>query len=110
MPIVHGDSQKSQDTTMSSLILPGVSRQTCKLCKETAKSDNQVSGLPDFIPNSRNRHLRQVAFIVSSQPIGGCSRSRRWQRTVSKMQQLRREQHCNMLLFRVSEFSVRILL
>ena len=88
MPIVHRDCQKSQDITMSSLILPGVSRQTCKLRKETAKSDNQMSGLPDFIPNSRNRHLREFAVVVSSQPIGGCSRSRRWQRTVSKMQQL----------------------
>ena len=109
MPIVHRDSQKSQDITMSSLILSGVSRQTCKLRKETAKSNDQVPGLPDFIPNSRNRLLRLFAVIVSSQPIGECSRSRRWQPTVSKMQRLRREQHRDMLLFRVPEFSVRIL-
>ena len=109
MPIVRRDGQKSQDITVSSLILPGVSRQACKLRKETAKNNNQMPGLPGFIPHSRNRHLRQVAVIVSSQPVGGCSRSRRWQRTVSEMQQLRREQHGNMLLFRVPELSVCIL-
>ena len=65
MPIVLRDSKKPQDITMSSLILPGVSRQTGKLRKKTATDNNQMSGLPNFISNSRDRHLRQFAFFVS---------------------------------------------
>ena len=75
MPTVLRYSQKPQDIAMSSLILPGVSRQTGKLRKKTATDNNQMSCWSDFLSNSRHRHLRQFAFVVSSQPTGGCSRS-----------------------------------
>ena len=77
MPTVLRYSQKPQDITMSSLILPRVSRQTGKLRKKTAANINQMSGLPGFISNPRHKHLRQFAFFFSSQPTGGCSRSSR---------------------------------
>ena len=94
---------------MSSLILPWVSRLTGKLRKKTATNNHQMSGLPDFLSNSRHRYLRQFAFIVSSQPTGGCSRSWRWHRSDSEMQHLWREQRGNKLLFCLPELSMRIL-
>ena len=72
MPTVLGHSQKSQDIAMCSLILSRVSRQTGKLRKKTAPDNNQMSGLPNFISDSRHRHLHQFAFFVLPQPIGGC--------------------------------------
>ena len=110
MPAVYRNSEKSQDITMPSLILPGVSRQIGRFCKKTVTDNNQVPCLPDIIPNSRRRLLHKLADIVSSQPTGGSSYSQRWQRTGPEMQQLRREQqHGNLLLFRVPEFSLQIL-
>ena len=75
MPTVLGHSQKPQDIAMSSLILSRVSRRTDKLRKKTPPDNNQMSRLPNFISNSRHRHLRQFAFFFSSQPTGGCPRS-----------------------------------
>ena len=109
MPTVLRDSKKPQDIAMSSLILPWMSRRTSKLRKKTAASNNQMSGLPDFLSDSWHRHLRHFAFFFSSQPTGGCSRSWRWHRSDSEMQQLWREQPGNKLLFCLPELSVRIL-
>ena len=72
---VFRDSQQSEDFAMSSLILPWVSWQTCKFCKKTATSDNQMSGLSDIFSNPRRRLVQELAHILSSQPIEGCSRS-----------------------------------
>jgi len=94
---------------MSSFILPRVSRQTGKLRKKIATDNNQMSGLPDFIFHPRHRHLRRFAFFFSSQPTGGCSRTWRWHRTGSELQQLWREQPGNKLLFCLPEFSLRLL-
>ena len=84
---------------MYSLILPRVSWQTCKFCKKTATSDNQMSGLSDIISNSWKRLVQEFACILSSEPIGGCSRSKRWRHTDPEMRQLWWEQHCFLLLF-----------
>ena len=94
---------------MSSLILPRVSRQTCRLRKKTATSDNQMSGLSDIFSNSWRRLVQEFACILSSQPIGGCSRSKRWRHTGPEMQQLWWEQHCFLLLFRLPELSMHSL-
>ena len=84
---------------MYSLILPRLSWQTRKFCKKTATSDNQMSGLSDIISNSWRRLVQEFACILSSQPIGRCSRSKRWRRTDPEMQQLWWEQHRFLLLF-----------
>ena len=65
MPIVHRDCQKSQDITMSSLILPGVSRQTCKLRKETAKSDNQIPETDTFENLPSSFHLNRLVDVLA---------------------------------------------
>ena len=75
MSTVQRDSKKSKDIAISSLILPRVSRQIGKVRKKTTTNNNQVSSLPDFTSTSRHRYLRQFAFVISSQPTGGCSRS-----------------------------------
>ena len=72
---VFRDSQQSQDFAMSSLILSRVSRQTRRLRKKTATGDNQMSGLTDIFSNPRRRLVQELAHILSSQPIGGCSGS-----------------------------------
>ena len=109
MPIVFRNSEKSQDFAMSSLILSGVSRQTGRLRKKTATNNNQMPGLPDFLPNPWRRHIQQLAHIFSSQSTRGCFCAERWQCAGTELQQLWWEQHCNMLLFRVPELSLRIL-
>ena len=48
MSTVFRNSTKSQDFAMSSLILPRVSRQTCRLRKKTATNINQMSRLSDI--------------------------------------------------------------
>ena len=109
MPTVFGYSEQSQDFAMYSLILPRMSRQTCKFCKKTATSDNQMSGLSDIISNSWRRLVQEFAHILSSQPISGCSRSKRWRRTGPEMQQLWWEQHCFLLLFRLPNIPLHCL-
>ena len=84
---------------MYSLILPRVSWQTRKFCKKTATSDNQMSGLSDIISNSWRRLVQEFACILSSQPTGGCSHSKRWRHTDPEMQQLWWEQYRFLLLF-----------
>ena len=101
MPTVFGYSERSQDFAMYSLILPRMSWQTCKFCKKTATSDNQMSGLSDIFSNSWRRLVQEFACILSSQPTGGCSRSKRWRHTGPEMQQLWWEQHRFLLLFRL---------
>ena len=86
---------------MCSLILPWVSWQTRKFCKKTATSDNQMFGLSDIFSNSWRGHVQEFACILSSQPISGCSRSKRRRRTGPEMQQLWWEQYCFLLLFRL---------
>ena len=86
---------------MYSLILPRVSWQTRKFCKKTATSDNQMSGLSDIFSNSWRRLVQEFACILSSQPTGGCSGSKRWRHTDPEMQQLWWEQYCILLLFRL---------
>ena len=88
MPTVFRNSEKSQNFAMSSLILLGVSRQTGRLRKKTATNNNQMPGLPDFLPNPRRRHIQQLAHIFSSQSTRGSSRAERWQCTGTEMQQL----------------------
>ena len=110
MSTVLRNSERSQDFAMSSLILLGLSWQTGRLRKKTITNNNQMPGLPDFLPNPQRWHLQQFAHIVSSQPTCGCACSERWQRTGSEMRQLRREQHRNLLLFRVPGLSVHSLL
>ena len=109
MPTVFGYSEQSQDFAMYSLILPGVPWQTRKLCKKTATSINQMSGLSDIISNSWRRLVQEFAHILSSQPISGCSRSKRWRRTGPEMQQLWWEQHCFLLLFRLPNIPLHCL-
>ena len=94
---------------MYSLILPRMSWQTRKFCKKTTTSDNQMSGLSDIISNSWRRLVQEFAHILSSQPIGGCSRSKRWRRTGPEMQQLWWEQHCFLLLFRLPNIPLHCL-
>ena len=72
---VFRDSQQSQDFAMSSLILPRVSRPTCRLHKKTAANNNQMSCLSDIFSNPRRRLVQEFACILSSQPTGGCSSS-----------------------------------
>ena len=66
MPTVLRDSKKPQGIAMSSLILPRVSRRTSKLRKKTATNNNQMSGLPDFLSNSRHRYLRRCLHRFTS--------------------------------------------
>ena len=94
---------------MYSLVLPRVSRQTRKFCKKTATSDNQVSGLSDIISNSWRTLVQEFTCILSSQPTGGCSRSKRWRQTDPEMQQLWWEQHCFLLLFRLPNIPLHCL-
>ncbi|CAH3180227.1 unnamed protein product, partial [Porites evermanni] len=54
---------------MSSLILPRVSRQTCRLRQKAAASDDQMSGLSDIFSNPRGRLVQEFGHILSSQPI-----------------------------------------
>ena len=84
---------------MYSLILSWVSWQTRKFCKKTATSDNQMSGLSDIFSNPRSRLVQEFACVLSSQPIGGCSRYKRWRHTDPEMQQLWWEQSRFLLLF-----------
>ena len=86
---------------MYSLFLSWVSWQTRKFCKKTATSDNQMSSLSDIFSNSWRRLVQEFACILSSQPIGGCSRSKRWRHTDPEMQQLWWEQYRFLLLFRL---------
>ena len=109
MPTVFGYSEQSQDFAMYSLILPGVSWQTRKFCKKTATSDNQMSGLSDIISNSWRRLVQELAHSLSSQPIGGCSRSKRWRHTGPEMLQLWWEQHRFLLLFRLPNIPLHCL-
>ena len=94
---------------MYSLILSWVSWQTRKFCKKTATSDNQMPGLSDIVSNSWRRLVQEFACILSSQPIGGCSRSKRWRHTGPEMQQLWWEQHCFLLLFRLPNIPLHCL-
>ena len=94
---------------MYSLILPRVSWQTRKFCKKTTTSDNQMSGLSDIFSNSWRRLVQEFACILSSQPIGGCSRSKRWRHTDPEMQQLWWEQHSFLLLFRLPNIPLHCL-
>ena len=94
---------------MYSLILSWVSWQTRKFCKKTATSDNQMPGLSDIVSNSWRRLVQEFACILSSQPTGGCSRSKRWRHTVPEMQQLWWEQHCFLLLFRLPNIPLHCL-
>ena len=94
---------------MYSLILPRVSWQTRKFCKKTATSGNQMSGLSDIISNSWRRLVQEFASILSSQSIGGCSRSKRWRHTDPEMQQLWWEQYCFLLLFRMPNIPLHFL-
>ena len=80
-------------------ILPRVSWQTRKFCKKKPSSDSQMPGLSDIFSNSWRRLVQEFACILSSQPIGGCSGSKRWRRTGPEMQQLWWEQHRFLLLF-----------
>ena len=101
MPTVFGYSEQSQDFAMYSLVLPRVSWQTRKFCKKTTTSNNQMSGLSGIFSNSWRRLVQELSHILSSQPTGGCSRSKRWRRTSTEMQQLWWEQHRFLLLFRL---------
>ena len=94
---------------MYSLILPRVSWQTRKFCKKTPTSDNQMPGLSDIFPNSWRRLVQEFACILSSQPIGGCSRSKRWRHTGPEMQQLWWELHRFLLLFRLPNIPLHCL-
>ena len=94
---------------MSSLILPRVSRQTCRLRQKAAASDDQMSGLSDIFSNPRRRLVQELAHILSSQPTGGCSRSKRWRHTGPEMQQLWWEQHRFLLLFRLPNIPLHCL-
>ena len=109
MPTVFGYSEQSQDFAMYSLILPRMSWQTRKFCKKTATSDNQMSGLSDIFSNSWRRLVQEFACILSSQPTGGCSRSKRWRHTGPEMQQLWWEQHRFLLLFRLPNIPLHCL-
>ena len=61
---VFRDIQQSQDFAMSSLILPRLSRKTCRLRKKTTTSFKSL----------RETHSR-IGWILSCQPIVGCSGS-----------------------------------
>ena len=101
MPTVFGYSEQSQDFAMYSLILPPVPWQTRNFCKKTTTSDDQMSGLSDIISNSWRRLVQELSHILSSQPAGRCSRSKRWRRIGPEMLQLWWEQHRFLLLFRL---------
>ena len=109
MSTLFRNSEKSQNFAMSSLVLPGVSRQTGRLRKKTTRNDSQMPCLPDVLPNPRRRHIQQLAHIFSSQSTRGCSCAERWQYTDTEMQQLWWNQQRNLLLFRVPELSLQIL-
>ena len=104
---VSRNSQRSQDTAMSTLILSAVYRQARKICKEKIRNDDQMSSLSSLLSDPWRRHVWQPSHIFSSQPTGGSPRSERWQRRGSEMQQLWRKQHGNLLLLCLPELSLQ---
>ena len=83
---VSRNSQRSQDTAMSTLILSAVYRQARRICKEKVRNDDQMSSLSSLLSDPRRRHVWQPSHIFSSQPIGGPPCSERWQPRGSEMQ------------------------
>ena len=72
---VSRNSQRSQDTAMSTLFLSAVYRQTRRICKKKVRNDDQMFTLSGLLSDPWRRHVWQPSYIFSSQPIGRSPRS-----------------------------------
>ena len=104
---VSRNSQRSQDTAMSTLFLSAVYRQTRRICKKKVRNDDKMSSLSGLLSDPWRRHVWQPSHIFPSQPIGRSPRSEKWRRRGSEMQQLWRKQHGNLLLLCLPELSLQ---